>query len=254
MLRHITLSRPLAVFDLETTGPHSDRDRIIEISILRLAVDGTSNHLTQRVNPEMPIGPGATEIHGITDADVAGEPTFRQVVREVLTWLDGCDLCGYNLRRFDLRMLINECKRIGVRFDPTTRKVIDPMVIFHQRERRDLVAAVKRYCDRDHLEAHGARADVLATLDVLNAQLEHYADLPRTIDELHDACSDPAAVDFEGKFKRIDGKVVITIGKYAGRAVEELVTIPDGRGFLQWMLGKDFLDDTKAVARFYLND
>lgn len=249
---NITLDRPLVVFDLETTGPDSARDRIVEISILRITPGGHSIHMTERVNPEMPIGPGATAIHGIRDEDVADEPPFRVYAGQVLDLFEGADVCGFNVRRFDLRMLINELKRCGVPFDLTGRRIVDPMVIFHTREKRDLVAAVKKYCGRDHVEAHGARADVLATLDVLNAQLVAYEDLPRSIAELHELFTDPDAVDFEGKFRKVDGKVVFTFGKFNGRSVAEVASTQDGQGFLRWMLDKDFLDDTKAVARSFL--
>jgi DNA polymerase-3 subunit epsilon len=165
----------------------------------------------------------------------------------VRSFLNGCDLCGYNLLRFDLRLLLNEYGRAGISFPLQGRRIIDPCRIFYQREPRDLAAAVLFYCGREHDGAHGAQADVLATLAVLEAQLDRYADLPKSVNALHEHLRDPTTVDLDGMFsRRPDGAVVFAKGKYKGRPLEEIAaTKPD---YLEWMLREDFFDDTKTVV------
>ena len=149
MLKNIRLERPLVVLDLETTGKKVQTDRIVEISLLKLLPDGTNQIKTRRLNPGIPIPAEATAIHGITDADVANEYFFRQIARSLATYLEGCDLCGYNIWIFDLRMLVNEFKRAEVPFSVEGRHIIDPCRIFHRREPRHLTAALKFYCRLD---------------------------------------------------------------------------------------------------------
>lgn len=247
MLRNLTLSRPLAVIDLETTGIDPKADRIVEISILKLAPGQAPDHRTMLINPGVPIPAEATAVHGITDADVAGEPAFSEYAPSVVEFLEGCDLCGYNLRRFDLKLLMAELKRAGQSLALAGRAVVDPLAIYHEREKRDLAAALRFYCDRDHDGAHGAAADVLATVAVLDAQVLRYGDLPRTVADLHALYTDPVAVDFEGCFTRVDGAVVFAFGKYKGQTFDNILTTR--RDYLSWMLGQDFYEDTKAVVK-----
>ena len=178
MLKNIVLQRPLAVIDLETTGIDPKVDRIVEVSVLKLALRGDPDHRTRRVNPGVPIPPEATAVHGITDDDVVDCPTFRAVAPGLARYLDGCDLAGFNILKYDLRLLATEYIRAGVGFRVAGRKVIDACHIFHRREPRDLTAAYKFYCGLDHDGAHGAAADVLATLAVLDAQVSRYDVLP----------------------------------------------------------------------------
>ena len=229
MLKNIKLDRPLAVLDLE------------------LLPGGDHDHRTRRVNPGVPIPPEATAVHGITDDDVADCPAFRAVAPGLARFLDDCDLAGFNVLGYDLRLLVNEYNRAGLVFPVAGRKVIDACRIYHQRERRDLSAALRFYCDRDHEGAHGAAADVLATVAILDAQVARYEDLPRTVDGLHGACNDPNAIDMSGMFgKDEDGVVVFIKGKYKGRSLFDIAqTKPD---YIQWMQREDFYDDTKAIA------
>ncbi len=249
MLKNIRLERPLVVLDLETTGIKVQTDRIVEISTLKLFPDGNNKIKTRRLNPGIPIPAEATAIHGITNADVANEPAFRQFARSLDAYLEGCDLCGYNIWNFDLRMLINEFKRAEVPFSVDGRHIIDTCRIFHKREPRDLTSALKFYCRMEHEAAHGAEADVLAALLVLDSQVERYEDLPRTIPELHDATEYPDIVDPDGKFvRREDGVIVFNFSDHNGKAVDEVAKTDPG--FLDWMLKKkDFSDEAKAVAR-----
>ncbi len=248
MLKNIRLERPLVVLDLETTGKKVQTDRIVEISLLKLLTDGTNKIKTRRLNPGMPIPAEATAIHGITDADVANENYFRQIAHSLATYLEGCDLCGYNIWIFDLRMLVNEFKRAEVPFSVEGRHIIDPCRIFHKREPRDLTAALRFYCRMEHEGAHGAEADVLAALLVLDSQVELYEDLPRTIPELHTAMEYPDIVDPDGKFvRRENGVIVFNFSDHSGKTVDEVARAD--AGFLEWMLRKDFSDEAKAVAR-----
>ncbi len=247
MLVNIALDRPLAILDLETTGVRTDLDRIVEISVRKLAPGVEPVHRTRRVNPGMPIPPEATAVHGISDADVEGESSFEEVAPRLARFLDGCDLCGFNIVAYDLKLLLAEFRRVGVPFSLDGRRCVDVLKIYHARERRDLAAALRFYCDRDHEGAHGAEADVLATQAILDAQALRYADLPRTIGELHDHLRDPSAVDFEGKFRRgEDGVVVLDFSEHRGKSLDEMAR--SSPGFLRWMLGKDFMDDAKAIV------
>ena len=220
MFKNLVLQRPLAVLDVETTGTDTQQDRIIEIAIVRILPNGKRARVTRRINPEVPIPASATEVHGITDADVAGEPTFAEVASELLAFLDGCDLCGFNLKRFDLRMLHLEFGRAGLELPLTGRAILDVMEIFHTYEKRDLAAAVRFYCARDHEGAHAAGADVMATAEVLDAMLARYEDLPRTTDELHQYFRDPNAADSSGYFVRLEGRVQFTFGKHRGQPLD----------------------------------
>ena len=247
MLKNIKLDRPLAVLDLETTGIDPKIDRIIELSVLKLLPGGDHDHRTRRINPGVPIPPEAMAVHKISDDDVADMPTFRAIAPGLSKYLDGCDLAGFNILNYDLRLLVAEFNRAGLVFPVAGRKVIDACRIFHQRERRDLTAALRFYCDRGHEGAHGAAADVLATVEILDAQVIHYEDLPRTVDGLHGHCNDPNAIDMSGMFgKDEDGVIVFIRGKYKGRALYEIAQAkPD---YLEWMQREDFYDDTKAIA------
>ena len=246
MIKNLILDRPLAIFDLETTGTDIQNDRIVEISILKLAPGSQPDHRTRRVNPGIPIPPGATEIHGIRDQDVASEPPFQKLAPTILTFIEGCDLCAYNLR-FDLGLILAECKRTGLAFPMDGRCLIDPCRIFFLREPRDLSSALRFYCGRQHEGAHSAAGDVLATLAVLDAQLDRYQDLPRTVGELHDQLRDPKAVDIGEMFaRRADGSVEFAKGKHKGQLLSDIARIkPD---YLEWMLRGDFFDDTKAIV------
>jgi len=209
-------NKPLAVFDLETTGTYVRSDRIVELAILRVDPDGTATYKLRRVNPEMPIPPDATAVHGISDADVAAEPTFRQLAKSLAAFLEDCDLVGYNLRRFDVPLLQEEFARAGVKFELAGRAIIDACTIFKTNERRDLTTAYDFYCGKDLEGAHSAGADTLATTEILLQQMERYSDLPRTAAELHEYCRDPSWVDEDGKFKWRGGEAVFSFGNHAG--------------------------------------
>lgn len=248
MLKNLRLDRPLVVFDLETTGTDPATDRIVEISTLRIEPDGTRSIKTRRLDPERSIPPGATAIHGIGDADVRGEPTFRQIARSLLDWLEGADLAGFNISRFDLPLLDREFRECGLDLGLAGRRVLDAMVVFHRREPRDLGAAVRFYLGREHVAAHSARADVEATAEVLDAQLARYEDLPRSVAELAawTQGARPDGVDARGKFVWRDGEAVFAFGKHQGTSLRQVAaTAPD---YLEWILGSDFPEDARAIV------
>jgi DNA polymerase-3 subunit epsilon len=247
MFKHLVLNKPLAILDLETTGTDPLTDRIIEIGILKVLPEGQQKHCNYRVNPGIPIPPEATAIHGIADTDVATAPSFADLASNVWAFLEGCDLCGFNLKRFDLRVLYVECNRASQPLSLEGRVILDPMEIFHARERRDLAAAVRFYCGREHEGAHAAFTDVLATAEVLDAMLCRYADLPRTVDGLDRHLKNPNAVDSAGNFVRVEGETRFSFGKYRGQSLDAVARMkPD---YLQWMLTQDFFEDTKVIVK-----
>jgi DNA polymerase-3 subunit epsilon len=247
IFKNLVLERPLAVIDLETTGTNAQVDRIVEISVLKIHPDGRREQRTRRLNPGRPIPPEATAVHGITDADVADAPRFAQVGARLLRFLDGCDLCGFNIKKFDLRILYTEFGRAGLSLSLEGRGVVDLMEIFHTRERRDLPAAVRFYCGREHPNAHTAEADVLAAAEVLDAMLDRYADLPRSIAGLHQELTDPSAVDSSAFFTRVEGEIRFAKGKHRGLPLDAVArNWPD---YLEWMLNQDFFEDTKELVR-----
>lgn len=246
--RALQLSRPLVAFDLETTGLDIDRDRIVELSFIKVFPDGARETRTRRLDPGMPIPPAATAVHGISDADVAGCPHFAQVAKNLHEWLRGCDLTGYNIERFDLRLIAAEFKRVGIAFPDEGTCIVDAYTIFARKESRDLAAALRFFCDRELVGAHSAQADTEASLDVLLGQLSRYDDLPSDVAALHAWCHprDPSWVDATGKLVwDADGQAAIGFGKHKGRTLHDMVTRDPG--YLRWMLGSDFPSDVKDL-------
>ncbi len=244
------LKRPLAVFDIEATGINVRSDRIVEIAIVKLAPpDGTRESFVFRVNPEMVIPQEAINIHGITNEEIADCPTFDELAHDIYDVLDGCDLCGYNLLRFDIPMLVEEFVRAKIRFDPSTRDVIDAQRIFHKREPRDLTAALKFFCDKEHTGAHGAEPDAVATIDVLEGQFVKYPDLPTDLTELAKYCNprDPSWADQSGRLRWEDDEILLNFSKKKGQSLRHLMA--EDPGFLKWMIRSDFPRDTREIVK-----
>ncbi len=247
-MSNLELERPIVFFDLETTGTDPATDRIVEISVLRVETDGSRSSRTRRINPERQIPAEASAVHGIRDEDVAGEPTFGQIAKGFLDFLDGADLAGFNLVRFDIPLLDREFRDCGLDLGLSDRQVVDVMTVFHRKERRDLAAAVEFYLGRSHEGAHAAESDVAATLEVLEAQLERYDDLPRDVAGLAAWCnpSPPDAVDREGKFVWRDGRAVLGFGRLRGRPLEDVARTE--RDYLEWIVRSDFPADAKEIV------
>ncbi|HBA85259.1 MAG TPA: DNA polymerase III subunit epsilon [Verrucomicrobia bacterium] len=245
----LKLERPLAVFDIESTGINRKADRIIDLAIVKMLPKGKAEPFTFRFNPEMPIPPESTAIHGIHDEDVVNCPTFKEKAAEVLQLLEDCDLGGYNVLGFDIPMLTEEFLRAGIAFVMEGRRVFDAQRVFHKREPRDLTAALRFYCSEMHLGAHGALEDVLATIRVMEGQYQRYTDLPNELDELDAYCNprDPAWVDRNGRLKWTAGEVIVNFSKKQGQKLRDIVR--DDPGFIHWMLKSDFPKDTKDILQ-----
>ncbi len=248
-MKNLKLTRPLAFFDLETTGIDAGSDRIVEICILKEFPDGRQESLVERLNPERPIPGEATAVHGISDHDVRDCPRFRDRAGVYLAMLEGADLAGYNVQRFDIPLLRRELRDAGLDLPMAGVRVVDAMTIYHRKERRDLSAAVRFFLGREPEGAHSARGDVAATAEVLDAQLARYDDLPDTVEALEAWCNPvhPDAVDRSGKFLWKEQKIVFTFGKYRDRT---LVSVCESnRGYLEWVLRSDFPEDSKKVVQ-----
>ncbi|MDI9605984.1 MAG: 3'-5' exonuclease [Bacteroidota bacterium] len=243
----LNLKNPLVFFDLETTGLNTTRDRIIEVSLLKVYPNGKEEVKTRRLNPEMPIPPESTAIHGITDEDVKDCPTFKQIAKSLADQLEGCDLAGFNSSRFDVPMLAEEFLSAGVDFDMSRRKFIDVQIIYHRREPRTLEAAYAFYCNKQLDNAHSAESDTRATYEVLKSQLDHYPDLVNDIDALSKEYSSfNDNVDLAGRMIYDEkGVEVFNFGKHKGKPVEEV--LKNEPSYYAWMMDGDFPLNTKQV-------
>ncbi|MGE4563419.1 MAG: exonuclease domain-containing protein [Victivallaceae bacterium] len=244
----LKLERPLVMFDIESTGVTPGRDRIVELAVLKIMPDGTRQSVVRRLNPEMPIPPSATAIHGICDADVANSPTFAVIAANLARYLENCDLGGYNVVNFDIPMLQNEFQRAGVPFSMENRKVVDAYTLFCKLYPRTLTAAYNFFCGKELADAHSADADTAATWEVLLGQLARHPELPRELGALAELCNnaDPDAIDRTRRFKFRDGEAVVNFGKNAGRPLKEIAE--QDPGFLRWIMRSDFPDDVKKIA------
>ncbi len=250
----LRLARPLVVFDLETTGVEIGRDRIVEIGVVRLDPEGSRDEWVQRVNPEMPIPPGATAVHGITDDDVRDMPRLADIAAHVLSLFAGADVAGFNSASFDLPFLAADLERVGCPLDRSSLRHVDAMRIFHLKEPRDLSAALRFYCGREHAGAHSALADALATLDILEAQVGRYADLPADVDGLHAFCGQGRGVGVDPDGKLIwnpEGEAVFTFGKFKGRTLRQVAA--EDASYLRFLqrpdLEKPFSAEVRRLAR-----
>ncbi len=242
-MAQLQLKRPICFFDIESTGTDAARDRIVEIAIIKIMPDGTRQTKTKRINPEMPIPPQTTAVHGISDEDVKDAPTFKQAANELKQFIEHCDLGGYNCNRFDIPLLAEEFLRAGIQIDFTHCKMIDVQQIFYKMEKRTLSAAYQFYCNKTLEHAHSAEADTEATYEVLLAQLERYPELSTDVDTLHEFTSGDEIVDYARRMVKIDGVVVFNFGKHKGRSVEQV--FKEEPQYYDWMMKSDFALHTK---------
>ena len=242
----LNLNKPICFFDLETTGINITKDRIVEISILKVNPNGTEEKKTWLVNPEMPIPEVVVAVHGITNEKVANEPTFKELAKEINSWIKDADLGGFNSNRFDIPLLAEEMLRAGMDFDMKNRQSVDVQTIFHKMEQRTLTAAFKFYCDKSLDDAHSAEADTMATYEVLKAQLDRYENLENDTAFLADFSSRKKLADFAG-FIAYDkeGDECFSFGKHKGKKVTEI--LEKEPGYFGWLLSADFPLYTKKV-------
>lgn len=245
----LKLSRPLVVFDIESTGTSPRRDRIIELAAVKISPDGSETEKCWLLNPGVKIPPETTAIHGISDEIVKDCPTFKERAAEIFAFFDGCDLSGFNADRFDIPCLEEEFARAGMNFAPTSRKHVDVQRIYHRMEPRDLSAAVRFYLGRDHAGAHGAAADARATLEVLKAQMAKYPSLPQTVDEMDEYLvpHDPLNADRYGMLRWKDGELTVNFGKKKGESLKKLLL--NEPNYLRWIIKGDFDTEVKTIVR-----
>ena len=242
------LTRPLVTLDLETTGTWIEKDRIIEIGMVRLSLDGKKDVYVKKINPLMPIPAAVTELTGIKDEDVAGAPKFKMIAPEVLSYLNDADLAGFNIERFDLPLLSREFRDAGLSFDTSGRNIYDAQKIYHLHERRDLAAAYDFYCQKKLDGAHSALMDSEAALDILQEQLHRYVSESDQIEGLLNFNYRPKEefFDKERRFRWWNGELYMLFGKYARQEPLNVIARTDPQ-YLEWMLKKDFSDDVKSM-------
>jgi len=242
----LKLSKPICFFDLETTGIDITKDRIVEISILKVYPNGNKESKTWLVNPTIPIPKAASDVHGITDERVAGEPTFKELAKQIHNMIKDSNLAGYNSDRFDIPLLAEEMLRAEVDFDLGNRVSVDVQTIFHKMEQRTLSAAYKFYCGKDLIDAHTASADTNATYEILKAQLDRYDNLENNIKKLSEFTYRKQIADFAGFIGYNDkGEEIFTFGKHKGKRVEDI--FDEEPGYFGWLLGADFPLYTKKI-------
>ncbi|WP_017258955.1 3'-5' exonuclease [Pedobacter arcticus] len=262
----LNLKRPLAFFDLESTGVNVASDRIVEISILKALPNGEEEVKTLKIKPLIPIPLESSLIHGIYDEDVKDAPTFKEVAQEIIEFIGDADLAGYNSNKFDIPMLMEEFLRVGINFDIEHRKFVDVQNIFHQMEQRTLRAAYKFYCDKDIINAHSAEADIRATYEVLLAQLDKYEGkefedkkgnvskpVVNDVEGLHAFTNLNKPVDFAGRMVFNDDDVAcFNFGKHKGKPVTQV--FEEEPSYYAWMMNGDFPLYTKNRLEKFWKD
>ncbi|MDP8212352.1 MAG: 3'-5' exonuclease [Candidatus Zapsychrus exili] len=241
------LLKELIVFDLETTGIWVEKDKIVEIAMIKCLPNGERVTYVKRVNPEMPIPRNVSELIGITNEDVKDAPVFKQIAKEIVDFIGDSDFSGFNVERFDLPVLCRELSTAGYNLELKTSRIYDAQKIFHVNEKRDLTAAYKFYCAKDLKNAHSALADTEATLQILSSQLEKYGedDDLQSLDKF-DYKNNIEFFDDSRKFRWWNGKLYMMFGKYAKRySLEELVK--KDQGYLEWILSANFSEEVKDL-------
>lgn len=243
----LNLVRPIIFFDLETTGIDIVKDRIVEISVLKVCPNGDEISRTRRINPEITIPAAASAVHGIYDKDVENEPKFKEVAKSLASFFEGCDIAGYNSNKFDIPMLAEEFIRAEVDIDLKERLAVDVQTIFHKFEQRTLSAAYRFYCDKELDGAHSAEADTRATYHILLSQLDKYSkDLENSVEFLSEFTTRDNCADYAGRIVYNENKVeVFAFGKHKGRPVVEVFA--QEPSYYSWIMNGDFPEYTKKV-------
>jgi len=248
----LQLARPIAFFDLETTGVNLATDRIIEVAIIKILPDGSRQVKRKLINPGIPIPAETTAIHGLTDEMVKDAPSFKQCGNELKQFIENCDMGGYNSNRFDIPILMEEFLRAGMEVDLSTRKMVDVQHIFYKMEPRTLTAAYKYYCDKELVDAHSAEADVNATIDVFMSQIERYPHLGNSLESILGIIGEDKVVDYARRFIFDEkGVEVFNFGKHKGRPVVDVLKAEPQ--YYDWMMRGDFPLHTKQKLTEILN-
>jgi DNA polymerase-3 subunit epsilon len=248
----LQLARPIAFFDLETTGVNLSTDRIIEVAIIKILPDGTRQVKRKLLNPGIPIPPETTAIHGITDEMVKDVPSFKQCGNELKQFIENCDMGGYNSNRFDIPILMEEFLRAGMEVDLSACRMVDVQHIFYKMEPRTLTAAYKYYCDKELVDAHSAEADVNATIDVFMSQIERYPQMGNSLDSILAVIGEDKVVDYARRFIFDEkGVEVFNFGKHKGRPVVDVLKAEPQ--YYDWMIRGDFPLHTKQKLTEILN-
>jgi DNA polymerase-3 subunit epsilon len=247
----LSLARPICFIDLETTGINVSTDRIVEIAIVKIGIDGTKQVKRRLVNPEMPIPKASSEVHGITDEMVKDAPTFKQIANEVKQFMEGSDIGGYNSNRFDVPMLNEEFLRAGIGVDIESRKLLDVQKVFHMMEQRTLSAAYQFYCHKTLEDAHTAEADATATWEILEAQIERYPQIGNTVESIVKFTGEDEIIDFARRFIYDNGVAVFNFGKHKGKPVVQV--LKEEPQYYDWMMKGDFALHTKQKLTEILN-
>ena len=242
---NIELSKPLAFFDIESTGINPATDRIVELAIIRISPDGEKQRFRRLVNPGIPIPKEASDIHGITHDMIKDAPSFKEIAPEVAAFLENSDLGGYNSNRFDVPLLVEEFLRAGVLFSLSDRKLLDVQKIYHKMEPRTLSAAYQFYCGKSLEDAHTASADVDATWEVLQAQIDKYPNIGHSMSSLLQFTGEDRIVDMARRFVFKGEEIIFNFGKYKGRAAH--LVFKEEPQYYDWMMRGDFPLHTKQV-------
>ncbi len=251
------LRNPIAFFDLETTGVSVTQDRIVEVAVIKASPNGEHTIFQKRVNPEIPIPTEASSVHGIYDKDIQDAPTFKKIAKELIHFLHGCDLAGFNILRFDIPILAESFLRADVEFSIDHHKVVDVQKIFHLMEKRDLITAYQFYCNKELKNAHNALEDARATMEVLHAQVDRYdgrnitdnngkalGKITSDIESLHTITAADTFIDYAGRMIYNDQKVpAFNFGKYKGKTVQQVLRRDPA--YFDWIMKSDFALDTK---------
>ena len=240
---NLIINRPIVFIDIETTGLKINTDRIVEIAILKILPSGDKINYVKRINPTISIPKDVTAVHGITDEMVANEPTFKDLATEILNFIDDSDIGGYNSNKFDIPLLMEEFLRINMQFDLINRNFIDVQKIFHTMEQRTLGAAYKFYCNKNLEDAHSAKADIDATFEILEAQINKYPHIGNSIEKIQQFLGEDKIVDLARRFKIEKNVIVFNFGKHKGIPVEKV--LKDEPQYYSWMMRGDFALDTK---------
>lgn len=239
----LKLIRPVVFMDLETTGLNLALDRIVEVALLKVQVDGSRVIKRKLINPGMAIPAEATAVHGITNEMVANAPSFKDLANEIRQFLEGCDLGGYNSNKFDWPLLVEEFLRIGLDLNMEGRELVDVQKIYHNMEPRNLSAAYRFYCNKELENSHSAEADISATWEVFESQLDRYPQLGDSLESVKKVIGEEIIIDFARRMAMENGREIFNFGKHKGKGVEDVLT--QEPTYYDWMMKSEFPLHTK---------